>query len=367
MKPDRSNYESWFTDWLDGRLNEQDTRLLKEFLENNPDLRDELKGLEMVWLAPAGEGFRNKQKLLRKPSDLDESQFDYLCIASLENDITPGQREDLEDIISRDPARRKTYQLYQKIRLQAPEVFFRGKRTVKRLTTGSIILRTALAGLSSAAAILFFIIPMFFHQSTDKMAGKLIPESNPLDTIYLAAKSPLLKRSWPQDEGRIMKISPPASVDIASPAVNKAYILPDRFTSLAPAPAQSGSEGPDPLSRENIARAPELLSKIDPGSNSLRPYKPLYVPDYIEDTRSNVDRLVARFFHQKIMKDTIMPDRPIKRYELATAGIARVNKLLGWEMALLKNTDEDGNVNSYSFTSAVIKIKAPVRRTLKSL
>ena len=42
MQIDRSNYEIWFTDWLDGNLNSLQVEQLKLFLDQNPDLREEL-------------------------------------------------------------------------------------------------------------------------------------------------------------------------------------------------------------------------------------------------------------------------------------------------------------------------------------
>ena len=44
-KPDRSDYEIWFTDWLDGTLDEEKTIALMIFLGENPDLRESSKAL----------------------------------------------------------------------------------------------------------------------------------------------------------------------------------------------------------------------------------------------------------------------------------------------------------------------------------
>ena len=48
MRIDRSNYEIWFIDWLDGNLNSNQVEKLKLFLNENPDLEEELAGLPHV-------------------------------------------------------------------------------------------------------------------------------------------------------------------------------------------------------------------------------------------------------------------------------------------------------------------------------
>jgi len=105
-----------------------------------------------------------------------------------------------------------------------------------------------------------------------------------------------------------------------------------------------------------------MLAYQKPSPQSLIDFNPGYLPPLVGDNRSNVDRFLARIFHEKIMKDTIMPVRPVERYDLAHAGINGLNKLLGWEMALGKNLDGNGEVRSYYFSSKLLKFKAPAKK-----
>ena len=50
MDISRNNYESWFLDYLDGRLNAAEEEILLSFLEFNQDLRTELGGFENLQL-----------------------------------------------------------------------------------------------------------------------------------------------------------------------------------------------------------------------------------------------------------------------------------------------------------------------------
>jgi len=46
MQIDRNNYESYFLDFLEGRLSEQEIDNLLTFLRNNPDLEDRLLSID---------------------------------------------------------------------------------------------------------------------------------------------------------------------------------------------------------------------------------------------------------------------------------------------------------------------------------
>jgi hypothetical protein len=86
MQIDRSNYEIWFIDWLDGNLNSYQDEQLKLFLNHNQDLKEEFDDLTEVNLVSPGILFQHKEYLKKSPSELSPSQFEYLCAAYLEGD-----------------------------------------------------------------------------------------------------------------------------------------------------------------------------------------------------------------------------------------------------------------------------------------
>jgi len=85
-----------------------------------------------------------------------------------------------------------------------------------------------------------------------------------------------------------------------------------------------------------------------------------------DDERSRLSRFIARTFREKILKEKKISDEPLKTYEVAEAGIDGLNKLLGWQMALVKTNDEAGELKSVYFSSKALKFNAPVRKTTTS-
>ena len=102
MEIDRSNYEIWFIDWMDGNLNPHQEKILRQFLIENPDLREEFTDLSPECTIPSKVIFKHKEQLKKSPADITKSQFEYLCVAYLENDLSPEQQNELTEIIKLD-------------------------------------------------------------------------------------------------------------------------------------------------------------------------------------------------------------------------------------------------------------------------
>lgn len=367
IKPDRSDYEIWFTDWLDGRLNREQAEVFFAFLKQNPDLYEELNDLKLIHLEPPEITYSRKETLRRSILDLNDEQFDNLCIASLENDLTTREQEELDFIVSLDENKRKNYELIKKLKLRPATVIFSGKESVKKLTAGHRIFNYSLAGLGTAATLALFITFYLFFKSA--RMEKMLSTSLAADTLLIELSAGL---SAITDQAVVEKSSPIHAAYSKMPEKENATggILSDNELK------EVNTESTDIINVIIRERPPDLLVVKMPeisvyGLNSgkflLRQFNPSNaVPDY-QDQRSNVDRFLAKIFHEIIMNDTMSGNRPVKSYDLAIAGITGINKLLGWEMALEKKVDKNGEIRSYYFSSRILKINTPAKKPINEL
>jgi hypothetical protein len=369
MKPDRTNYEIWFTDWMDGILTSPEINELKHFLDENPDLREEAGTFSVVSLKPEGKKFEGKEKIKKSITSYSASQFEHLCIASLENDLRETQITELKEIIGSDEDKKKTFELISRLKLTPPTATFSRKSRVKRLTMAGKVIRLAMTGLSvaAAAALLVLVIKPRTNENYNVIGGSAGNEA--ADTILIKTPALLIQPvtlAAAQPAAEIHDISPaspePAALD-GKQAISEfgtfENIL-DSTTFLVRATPINALPVPDPgdLTLTGI-QSGALLMGFNPENISPFPF--------FDDGRSNVERFLARFFHERIMKDTISPARPVERYELAEASLSGLNRLFGWELALQKNTDENGEIRSYYFSSRLLKFNAPVKKSAKEL
>ncbi len=63
----RDNYEPWALDYLEGTLSETDQMRFESFLDDHPDIKAEILGMDLITLDPPDKTvFRHKEKLYRR-------------------------------------------------------------------------------------------------------------------------------------------------------------------------------------------------------------------------------------------------------------------------------------------------------------
>jgi hypothetical protein len=364
MKPDRSNYELWFTDWLDGRLDEKEARDLEVFLSRNPDLREELDGLAFTYLEPGRIVYKTKKSLEKSVKNYSESQFEHLCIASLENDLTTAQKDELKEIIDQDKTKRKVFELYQNLKLKPSSAIFKRKSIVKKITAGIRILKWSVIGLSAAATVAVIITAyLFIAPNLMKTAPQQVKAAKH-DTLLIEHPAPVLlseviapdKRSSRKETGKSLTEADEFEAD-DSYAGKQEITLPDIDQSIDRSDIQLALKVPAPV---------EMIPELRENENSLMEYHPDNIPVFT-DERTHSQRFLAKIFHERIMRDTTAGNRPVKPYDIAVAGINGLNKFFGWDMSLQKKTDRKGDIKSYSFNSRLLKINAPAKKLTSSL
>lgn len=352
MKICRENYEIWFTDWLDNNLTSRQTDELYAFLEQNVDLRDEFNDLAGIKLEPEKILYPGKDMLRKSSSEIDLTQFDLLCAAMVEKDLSSVQEREMQEIISSDEERKKTSEIFGMLKLHPPGEVYSGKNKLLRKTAGQKIFRLAAIGLSAAATIAFIVTIGFLRPSLTSPSfqgiGMISDEMTPSGIQQNPGSEPV--NSTPVDSAENV---PPA---IEEPVAEEKEL-------------QAEPDAPELImERETVPQkvALNVSSSLTRGeeSNSLIASSVSFVAEEVQiddDNRSNVGRFLAQTFRTKVLDEA--SDEPVKGYEIAEVGINGINKLLGWDMALSRNSDENGEIKSVYFSSRMLKFNAPVKNT----
>ncbi len=125
----RSNYESYFIDYIDGNLPNDLVDEFLDFLKGNPDLAEELKAVSGIKLHAEPGIFANKTKLY-KTDDVETA--DFQSVAFIEGDLNEQEEQQFLDDLATDDAKLKDLQLLQKIKLQ-PDLAIRFPEKEKML------------------------------------------------------------------------------------------------------------------------------------------------------------------------------------------------------------------------------------------
>ncbi len=363
MRPDRLNYEIWFTDWLDGKLSESQSEQLQLFLKDNPDLKEELHSLAFLKLKPGDAAFPGKDRIRKSVQDYSDSQIEYLSIAYLENDLSAEKISDLKEVTGNDNEKRKLFELIQRLRLTPPEYGFTRKASIKKSTPAQKAVRFSVIGLSAAAAIALLVTGYLFLPERNGRKNSRIAMETKHDYLIIGASSPAMAGITVQPHSVGKKV-------ISTLKANSVNAVTGKEEFLADLEKETSRESIIRLHNLNAIRSldisctPVLNLAGFTADDVLAPYNPEIVPPLYDPAfrRSNVDRFLARFFHEKIMKDRKAGDRPVNAKELAKAGINGLDKLLGLEMVLEENKGTTGAEKTYHFNPRFIRIQTPVKK-----
>ncbi len=356
MGINRSNYEIWIIDWLDGNLNDFQISQVKLFLEDNPDIREELEELPSLTLEPSSSHYQHKDNLKRTPDDISPSQFEYISTAYLEGDLSSDQKDELAKIIENDPERRRIFDTIQKTRLVPQRIVYRYKKRLIRLTLTQKVIRFSAIGLS-AAALIAFIVTTYITAPSVLVTGPEMTSRNIVtekDSTPVTIEKPEVSKEIPKGQARKRVTT---KKELPAVAINE-ETEPEKEQDIF-----SGREAVTAMSLKKIpVRVKSDLAMINQSNTLIASSLPPVSYDF-EEGRSNVGRFLARTFREKILKEKTTSDTPLRAYEIAEAGVSGLNKLLGWQMALNEKMDNNGNIKSVYFSSRILKFNAPVKKT----
>jgi len=359
MHPDRSNYEVWLSDWLEGKLTGLQSDQFRSFLDQNPDLKEEAEFLSISHLVPGNSTYPGKNRLKKTAAEFPASQVEYLSVAYLENDLTPGQFDDLKQNIYHNRESGELFNSVQKIKLIPLPGEYRYKNQLKKLSTGAKILRVSLIGLSAAATIALIIlsyiqVPEIQLDKNDISDLVTDPSYEPFIVNAQVFRAPA--EEFPEPETGINPDESTVSKTVLSGTDDPAVLAVAADSSVKPGTAMHGFRV-DTFPDFSFGLKPEI-SEYSLAASTIEIKKILY-----EDERNKLSKFIARTFRDKILKEETGSDAPVKPYEIAAAGIEGLNRLFGWDMALVRVNDEAGDLKSIYFSSRILKFNAPVRKT----
>ena len=153
MKITRDNYESFFIDYIEGNLHESMIDQFLDFLNQNPDLKEELHLFEEVNLQEEHVVFQEKKQLHKSAAD-EKHSLENTAIAYLEGDLDSTENKAFETYLASHPELKKEHDLFAKTRLRPDsEIKYPGKRKLYRKSGATIVM----SWVARAAAVIVLV------------------------------------------------------------------------------------------------------------------------------------------------------------------------------------------------------------------
>ena len=135
MKITRHNYEEYFILYMDNELSNDDRRLVEAFVQQHPDLKEELAILLQYKMVPDTDiVFSSKEELMKVNGDtpVTLSNYEEWLVLYMDNELTAEQKNKVEQFLAVNSSVKKEFALLQRTKLQPEQIFFANKEELYR-------------------------------------------------------------------------------------------------------------------------------------------------------------------------------------------------------------------------------------------
>lgn len=349
MKININNYEAYFIDYLEGNLDELLVNDFIEFLQNNPDLKEELSLFESVSVEPENISFNNKEELYKEKYD-SEKEFNKAAIANLEGDIITCDKSELENYIVKHPEKKKDIALFNKTKLNPDEtIIFSKKKKLYRYSVGKTFLLWS--GRVAAVLVLAFAFFTLFNKTNtiipenqiavveDKIKKTIIPEEK-ITPVEIQKKEPQKNK----------KVTPKPVIKKANPKAKPTKSL------------RESTKGR--LTHEDLAllRTPIIVPAELGGitaSLDIRQPKVTLATMYI-----TMPEKPANYYEEHLLANIVKEKTGLDKFrfnKITNAGLKLVSSISNEKFKY--ETNKEGKITEYNYDSRLFAFSIPSKNT----
>ncbi len=337
MTINRLNYEIHLIDYLDGQLNASQVDELLLFLDQNPDIKGEIEGIEDAVLVAETSSFPNKSSLKKKSflKDGIDNEFDYLCISAAEGLLNIDEKLAFEKSIEKDSTKLKTYNEFKKSKLTPnSELRYNGKAHLKRLPAIPIRYSQFRIAINVAAAITLLL-------GVYTLSRVLINEKS-IDNSSVIVES-VNSFNPTQEVFEIKK---------ANAVFAKQATTSDTFTQ------KEASKGGNTLQTKEIAR----VDREEYIPNRLK-RKNVFLETHINPQAKEIAHFFKNNNQSRVieLENLIAQQSQPNTIETIQNGLKAFSRLLGRDITLDAKKDSKGKVEQISFESKYFAFSTQVK------
>jgi hypothetical protein len=349
MKITRENYESFFIDYLEGTLDKRLVDDFIDFLQNNPDLKEELTFVEPLTIQPEEIVFEKKEQLYKQHFD-SEQEFNRAAIAGLEGDLSEKQKNEFDKYLALHPEKQKDVELFKKTKLLPDEsIVFHKKKKLYRYTIGRSILLWSgrIAAVLILALAIFSLVDNNSNNSlTENQVAKVEKETSKKE------KAPETKQTQVQQETKTIPTE--KEKNNARPEIKKPKPIKKSNTRI-----HENSTGR--MKNEDIAlkripvEVPETMQTMVANFETSAPrvYLAAVKPKNSVFTTHGDERLLADVVREKTNIEDINLNKIAKVGLKLISGFTKEN--------FTYETNENGAITEYNYDSRLLAFTIPAR------
>jgi hypothetical protein len=340
------NYELFFVDYLEGNLSSADETMLLAFLEENQFLKEEFNLFLNSKLEPTSVAFNNREGL-KKPdfskNDIS-NEIDFLCIASIENDITNSEQVNLNSILKGNEENRKTLRLFLKAKLKPNiNIKYAHKQSLKRFTILGFSQRVVKIASGVAAGLLLLIGSYSVVTFTQVEQNLQVAITNPVE---IPVQVGLPANNEETNHKKSLKNST-FNVTAKNITIIEKVVEPKTVDSTF----FNANDEKLSDSTESLIKPIELIELFASSDASNR----LAIAEITALAKSDIVSTAEIVTHKRSKKE-------VGLFEIAQMGVSKFANYTDSDLSLNAQKNNNGKITRISFESSLFAISTPIRK-----
>jgi len=127
MNINRHNYEEFFILYMDNELNPDERRMVEDFVQHHPDLKEELDMLLQYRLIPdPGVQYEGKEELMKENGlpPVTISNYEEWISLYIDNELSPAQKARFSEFMALHPELQNELLLFQQVKMNPESITF---------------------------------------------------------------------------------------------------------------------------------------------------------------------------------------------------------------------------------------------------
>ncbi len=350
MEINRHNYEVYAIDFIEGKMDPSEVAVFIAFLADNPDIAQEVEFMRDSGTEVVASDVKQDFSYLMKGYNqvrINEDNFEELCIAYHEGDLSEKMQKKLIAFISFNKSKQKIFDACGQLKITPDEsVVFKAKGKLKQKAVIFNVRRVVLITTTMAAAASLAMLFVFRNNTgkvdTQKVAQtsvKTIPNEvdnmagAPVAYVEGAGQTESMEKQPLKIGQKEKKAENEATVAVVDDSVDSDVI---RLTRIEPKPIPIQVSNNSNMLAFSLPRASVDAAPVEEGQST------------VEEIRNKTNGLVAKASHLSV-------DNLIK------TGINGFNSIAETDLSYKSQTDNKGRITEFALSSESFNIKRRIR------
>jgi len=349
-----NNYEEYIVDFFDGNLSPSEETALMAFLDKNPELKEEFDFFDNEKLLEEEIVFNEKESLKRTSilHNNESMNFQELCIASIEGDLTKEEKNLFNELLSSDSNKLIEYKKFKSTKLSPDySIVFTDKKALNK--KAGLNWRKSYSAISIAASILLLVGLYFLVPRTTEKVELISAQNKEIESKKQVIDTEIEKEVKTQEPNSIISIKSRKTevntivhkekVEIIDVIESKKEVIRERNQIAY-------------LSRKEISIYKSTLSNDVVINRITIQY---HISRTENKQQTSLRSLLAKNF---ISKEKQGESNKLELFDIAQVSVEGINWLTGGNMKLERVYNEKGELNKTEFSSSLFAFSAPVKK-----